>query len=467
MATTVRTEAEEIAELGDLLADNKGVEPLRDFITDLVPMEPPPEHTRVLTDLVERARNERVMACISWPPRHAKTVTMLRSLAWWIKHAKADTCAYVSYSDTQARSKSRLCRNWALQAGVELMRDSKNMGEWRTAYGGGLISGGAGGGLTGQGVSGLMIVDDPYKNRAEVDSTLIRERIWEWFNEVVYTGLEKASVFTIATRWHEDDLIGRLGASGGWEVINLPAIAEVEDPLGRLPGEPLWPDRFPLTELESIRKQQGDFSFASLYQGRPRPKGSNVFNTPNYYDREKLDLTGCRVVIGADPAASEKTSADYSVAIALAVRGHGPTSQAYVLDVFRGQVTVPAFVNELRRMSEKHWHAAAAVEAVGGFAAIPQMLKQLDPALKLIPVSVRGDKFTRSQAVAAAWNDGRVLVPQSAPWLKEFLEEVDLFTGVNDRHDDQVDSLAHAFNSLAFAPKPVFRGAVADPSRWR
>jgi predicted phage terminase large subunit-like protein len=442
--------------------------PLREFITDLVPHEPPPPHTKLLTDLIEQARRERIRVCLSWPPRHAKTVTLLRANAWWLGLYPADTNAYFSYSDTQAKSKSRLARRWAIRSGVELADDSKNMSEWRTTDGGGLIAGGAGGGLTGQGVSGLFIVDDPFKNRTEADSLLIRDRVWEWFKECVYTRLEGASVIVVHTRWHEDDLIGRLEDAGGWDVINLPAIAEAPDQIGRAAGEALWPDRFNTEELQDIRARIGEWSFAALYQGRPQPRGANVFGEParfelpNTPEEWKEFLQGKYLMIGVDPAASEKTRADYSAAVVMASDGIGPTMTTWILRVIRVQQAIPAFVQTLRDL-QAYWRCMLAIEAVAGFKALPQMLRHVDPNLRLLEIHPTTDKFQRSQGLAAAWNDGRVLVPIGEEWVDPYLQEMLSFSGVKDAHDDQVDGTAHGWNALANArPRRRERVRVAD-----
>ncbi len=457
------------AELGQLLGKlSGGGEGLADFIRRVSPHQPPPAHLKPIIDVIERARHTRVRVCISMPPRHAKTTTILHALAWWLRSAPADTCGFFAYNAELAASKSRLARTLAIAAGVKLAPDSASLSEWRTVQGGGLLAGGVGGGLTGQGISGLLVVDDPIKNREEADSALVRQRVWEWFSEVAYTRLEGASALVVATRWHADDLIGRLAATGEWEVINLPAIAEENDPIGRAPGDALWPERFPVDELESIKRQIGAWSFASLYEGRPRPRGSAVFGNPGRFDLPSWAPAGARVVIGADPAASEKTSADFSVGLVLALEGSGDRAIARVLDVWRGQVTIPAFAAELRRLSKKWWGAPIAVEAVGGFKAVPQILRSVDPLLRLQEVNVRGDKFQRAQAVAAAWNDGRVLVPTSARWADAFLEEIQAFTGVRDRQDDQVDALSHSWNALSGSAARAMhldRGPLSGPRR--
>ena len=459
---------EEREEFLRLVEDREGVEPLADFIARNFPHEPPPPHLRHLIECIERARHERLKVCISWPPRHAKTVTILRAMAWWLRNEPRDSCAYYSYSDKQAWSKSRIARRWASQCGVQVSSDASRVDEWQTNAGGVFYAGGLRSGLTGKGVSGLFVVDDPFKNREEADSPVTREKVWENFNEVVFTRLEGASVIVIHTRWHEDDLIGRLANDSGWEYINIPAVAEENDVLGREEGEALWPEKFDAGELESIRKQLGEWSFAALYQGQPRPRGNAVFSEPGRYrlprtsDEWSAFLEGKKICIAVDPAASEKTHADYSVAVVMVKSGMGDTATTWILNVVRRQVSVPQFVSELRNL-QRRWRAKIVVEAVGGFKAVPQMLKHVDPSLRVVEVKPTTDKFQRSQGVAAAWNDGRVLVPAGDDpelhWVDDFMAEVLSFTGVKDAHDDQVDAMAHGWNAMHQNVRPVRRGA--------
>ena len=451
-------------------------ERLDPFVRRMAPHHPPPDHVAPLIEAIETARKERTKLCISWPPRHAKTHTTIHGRAWWLTATPADTCGYFSYSDAQARSKSRLIRDLALRAGGELSSDSANLAEWRTTRGGGLLAGGAGAGLTGQGVSGLMVVDDPFKNPAEAESPLIREKIWEWFNGVVMTRLEGASALVIHTRWHEDDLIGRLSKMPEWRVMNYPAVAELptdkvpDDPLGRKPGDALWPDRWPIKELDAIRAQIGDHQFASLYQGRPKPKGSNIFRGETYYDPAKQDWEGWRIIAYLDPAASKKTTADYSAMVALAVKGHKEKMQGRIREVYRKQEKGPQVARDAVDFSTRNWNTKIGVEAVGGFKMLPDIIRELDPRLngRIIEDQPKGDKWQRAQPVAQAWNDGRIMVPNdSPPWLLDFLHELHNFTGVNDARDDQVDALSGAWNLVAMASAPIKRGATVAVSRWR
>lgn len=436
------------------LIEGEGFEP---FIRRVSPHLPPPRHIRPIIDVLESCRFRRREVCISLPPRHVKTTTMVHGLGWWASRFPADTNAYFSYSDTQGRSKSRLARAIAERGGVAIDPGKDATNEWRTTAGGGLLAGGVGGALTGQGVQGLFILDDPFKNREEADSPIIREARWEWFTEVAYTRLEGASMIVTHTRWHEDDTIGRL-AKQGWDVINIPAIAEVDDILGRKPGEALW-ERFPVERLRRIISTIGEFSFAALYQGRPRPRGHQLFGEPTYYDPLSFRIDGKQIVLAIDPAASEKTSADYSVLIVLAVEPEPPGKpelrKAWVLEIHRKQMAVPDFAKFALEVQRRYGMAKIHVETVAGFKAVPQVMTDLAPGIGVEDHNPLGDKFQRAQPVAQAWNEGRLLLPLTGAWLKEFLSECRAFTGVGSRKDDQVDALSTGWN--AYTPPLVYK----------
>jgi phage terminase large subunit-like protein len=395
------------------------------------------------------------------PPRAGKSITIKRALAWWAKVSPRDLSCYASYNSTFAEDQSRECRDIAKGAGVVISEGKNTAGHWLTEEGGGLFSAGLDAGITGRGVGGLFVVDDPYKNPGEARSSTMRATIKRNFNQVVRTRLEGlASVLVVHTRWVPADLIGELIDEGGWEHINIPAIAGHEDPLGRAVGEPLWPDR-PQFTLESLNevKRVDEFTFAALYQGNPVPEGTRMFyGEPRYWDPKKTDLTGCKFVIGADPATTAKTSADFSAAFALAIKPPFKCPTIYVLDGLRRQITTPQLCRELHAFQQRNHKAPMFVEAVAGFKAVPQILKELEPLLKIEEAPVRGDKRQRAEMLASAWNDGRILLPLTDPhlpgatvqpsWVAPLVNEVRLFTGTSDDdRDDQVDGLAHGYNA--------------------
>lgn len=431
-----------------LVDDAFSGEQLVDYIARVSPHLPPPRHVKLVCDIIERARWQVVHECISMPPRHAKTTTFMHAIPWWLERYPADTSAYFSYNEHQAQSKSRIARAIAKRENVQLKNDTKSVGEWRTEQLGGMLAGGVGGALTGQGVQGLFVVDDPYPNREKADSAVYRETVEEWFREVVITRSEGMSVIVMHTRWHVDDLIGYLTEKHGWSCTNIPALAEANDPLGRQLDEPLWPARFPKAHLDEVRGIIGEWSFAALYQGHPRPKGGEVFAEPGRFDLSKFKIDGHRACLGVDPATTAKTKADHSAIVEMAMKGYGNATEAYITHVRRMQVTTPQLVACLVDMQRRR-RLLIVVEAVAGFKAVPQMLRASDPRLRIVEVTPSVDKFVRAQPCASAWNGGRVMVPYEADWdVDAYLQEMRRFTGADDNEDDQVDATAHAFNAL-------------------
>lgn len=447
---------EDEARLLELLRQQNDVEGLEEFINRVSPNLPPPDHIKVLIDLFERTRHEEVRAVVSMPPGFAKSVTAMHALAWRTQVDPACKNAYLSYGLDLARAHSREVRRLAIEAGVELAPDAQGVTEWETKQGGAFYARGVGGGLTGKRISGIAIADDLIKDAQEANSLNRREVIWEWLSTVLTTRLlPGASVIVIATRWHHDDVIGRLVAmeDSKWEVINLPAIHDSEGKSideRESPDEAvsLWPDLYSMDHLKRVRKQVGEYTWSALYQGNPIPRGAAIFdNVPARFDLDAFKLDGHKVVIAVDPAATASTKADYSVAAVCAMKGEGDNSRMWILDVVRYQVTIPELVRRLLELQKK-WNAPMAVEAVGAFKAIPDMLREANPHLRLLPIQLRGDKFTRAQPYASAWNDNRIFVPQDAPWADAWITEHAIFTGAGDIHDDQVDAGAHAFTAL-------------------
>ena len=246
---------------------------LAEFVPRVSPAYAAPKHLGPLLEVFDRIEHEPVRVALSVPPRFGKTETVLHGIARALVRHPEWTFAYVSYAANVARSKSRLIRDYALRAGVELRPDSKSLNEWRTPQGGGVLATGVGGPLTSHGVR-VLVVDDPHKNRQEADSPLIRERIGGWFTSTAMTRIEPGgSAIVVHTRWNNDDLIGRLKSDEEqeWEVISLPAID--------VRGRALWPERWPVAELEKRRAEVGEYDWSSLFQQHPTVRKGRVFAT--------------------------------------------------------------------------------------------------------------------------------------------------------------------------------------------
>lgn len=457
------------AQYADLVEFYFGGETFAQFLARVAPHEPPPPHLQIIVDLFQRCRTERVRACVSMPPRAGKSITIKRGLAWWLSRSPEDLCCYASYNSEFADEQAGHVRDIAIQAGVKMEKDKAASSNWRVKGGGGVFAAGLNSGITGRGVNGCFLVDDPFKNPLEARSPVVRATVSRNFNQVVRTRLEgDASCIVVQTRWHEDDLVGDLIKEGGWEIINIPALAMAGDPLGRKEGDPLWPERsqFTLEALSDLRRVD-QYAFEALYQGRPISEGTRMFyGEPRFYDPKSVNLLGCKYGIGCDPATTKKTSADFSAAFAIAVMPPWHVPVVYLIDGFRDQVTTPELCRRLNAFQRKNHNARMCVEAVGGFKAVPQILHEIDPHLLLTEIQPLGDKRQRAELLASAWNDGRILLPLTdphlpgstaqPPWVKDLVYELKNFTGEEGRTDDQVDALSHVYNTVAVAKRSIF-----------
>lgn len=423
-------------------------------------METPP-HIVAIAKLIERiGARQRVRAVVSMPPRHGKTMTFQRAFAWLLKHDPTATMGYITYGDRLARNKSRPARRFAEELGITLDRSSRNVNDWRTPEDGGLISGGVGGPLTGMGINRLLVIDDPHKGRQEAESEIMRERAWDFYLDDAKTRLdtEDASIVIIQTRWHKDDLAGRLLASDeGYEELRLPAIAEEGDPLGRAPGEPLWPGRWSDAHWARLQKEQPPYSWASIYQQRPIPKGDVIFGPAQFYDPAYLArhaTTRIRLVAGMDTGYSKKTRADASAVIE-AIVWKDPldpeaVTRAYITRIIHGRMGVTQLAQRIQseiRAPYIRWRLYGAEQGTA------EMFRtQFN--LRILAESPQEDKFGYAQPAAAAWNAGRILLPRAAgaekpdPAITQLIHEVADFTGMEDPHDDQVDALSSLWREV-------------------
>lgn len=292
-------------------------------------------------------------------------------------------------------------------------------------------------------VHNCLVIDDPYKNRAQAESAAYQRMVVDWWGDVANTRIEPGgSIFVFHTRWTTNDLIGHILSgedAAEWTWLCMPALAD--DPLpGRDLGSALWPDRWPVEELLSKKAAVGPYTWASLYQGRPQPRGGAVFNAPAYYDRLP---DGYRVAIGIDLAYSRATKADHSVAVVVAEKG----GVYYLLDVVRERMKAPAFAERLKHLQTAYPGAPFRWIASGTETGAADFL--IAAGIPLTVDNASTDKFVRAIDVAADWNGGRVLVPSDPrKWVPLLLDEVSSFTGQNDPEDDQVDALAAGHKAL-------------------
>ena len=269
---------------------------------------------------------------------------------------------------------------------------------------------------------------------------------------VAYTRLApNGAIVLIQTRWHEDDLAGRLLANtfgDDWEVLSLPAIAEHDESFRR-EGEALWPERFGLAELRKIQSAVGGRAWASLYQQRPAAAEGAIFRRDWWqFYRPPLTVALNRVVQSWDTAFKKGTENDFSVCATWGVAESG----YYLLHLWRGRVEFPELKRVLASLAEQ-WNPNAIL--VEDRASGQSLIQELKNSLRfpIIPVSVDSDKQTRAQAVTPLIEAGKIFLPESAPWVGDFVEEMACFP--NGFHDDIVDATTQALNYLREAPRPL------------
>ena len=279
-------------------------------------------HHKIIFDkleAVERGEIRKLMIFV--PPRHGKSeICSVNFPAWFFGRNPKKSIIASSYNSDLAISFGRKARNIVngqeyknLFPGILLAEDSKAAGRWNTNKGGEYTAVGIGGGATGRGAD-IFIIDDPVKDEQEAESPVIQERNIGWFRSVARTRLAPGgAIVVIQTRWHDKDLAGQiLESEEGWEIVNLPAIAEEDEPQ-RKKGEALWPGQYPLEELEEIKKSLGTARFAALYQQSPISAESQVFKRSMFMYRslEEVLRLNTRIFVTIDPAPGKTEAADF------------------------------------------------------------------------------------------------------------------------------------------------------------
>lgn len=388
------------------------------------------------------------------PPRHGKSEqNTVRYPIWRLEHNPEMHVIIGAYNQTLANKFSRKARRLAVER-LEVSSDRAAVEEWETMQGGGLRAVGVGGGITGQG-GNLILIDDPVKSREEAESDSYRERVWDWYKDDLYTRLEPdGAIILTMTRWHEDDLAGRLmleAQNGGeqWEVLNLPALAEANDPLDRKLGEALCPERYDVEALENIRMVQGIRSFTALYQGKPQPDEGALFKR-QWFGIVEQAPEGLKWARYWDLAASVKTSADFT---ASADVGMATDGTIYIRNMIRGRWEWPdAKRIMIQTMLAGNGTRHGIEEAMHGLAAVQELRR--DPTLAnthIRGIHVDKDKLARALPWAARAEAGKIKLVQGS-WINEFLNEVCAFP--NGTHDDQVDTVSGGVQMIA-APRRI------------
>ncbi|CAI3933600.1 phage terminase large subunit [Commensalibacter communis] len=451
------------AALKELQARKNAREHLIDFTTYTKKDYRVGAHHRLLCnklEAVERGEIKRLM--VFMPPRHGKSeLTSKRFPAWYLGRNPTKQLIAASYSARLSNSFGKDVRNIVgsspftnIFPDISLAVDSKAKDLWETNKGGIFLSSGVGGSMTGYG-GHLAIIDDPVKDRQDADSETMRENVWDWYKSVLRTRIMPGgAIILVLTRWHMDDLAGRLitemenGTGENWDILHLPARAFENDPLGRSINAPLWDDVFGEKELTQIEKAVGDRDWSALYQGKPSIATGSFFKVNNV---EIIDAEpkAAQIVRRWDFAGSIKKTNKHDPDWTTGTKMQRDIDGGYtVLNVvrFRGK---PDDVEKavLAVASQDGRAVPIVIPQDPGQAGIAQVLNyaKLLSGYRVEGVRETGDKATRASPFAAQVNVGNVKLIR-APWNRTYLDELAEFP--HGTHDDQVDASSGAFEKV-------------------
>lgn len=412
----------------------------------------PARHHRLLLDALEdiaNGENDRLM--VFMPPGSAKsTYGSMLFPPWFMARHPDNMVIAASHTHELASRWGRKCRNLVAEhgrsLGIALADGDSAADRWSLDAGGEYFAVGVGGSVTGR-RGDLIVIDDPVRSREDADSETIREKVADWYRSDLLTRLKPGGrIVIIQTRWHEDDLSGRLleaMRAGGdqWRVLSLPALAGLDDPLGRRPGEALWPEWEDEAALHRKRAALLPREWSALYQQNPVPDDGDYFKaewirrytTPP--DRKHMRI------IGASDYAVTSNGGDYTTHI---VVGVDTEKRPYVLDLWRGQTHADRWIDAWCDLV-CHWKPVEWGEETG------QINAALGPFIHRRQVereawtfrrgfASRTDKAVRAQSIRGRMAQLGLYVPADAPWAADFIAELMQFPA--GKHDDQVDALS-------------------------
>lgn len=414
-------------------------------------------HLELLSDRIVQLKKRRInRLMVSMPPRSGKSMLIdIFTPAWWLADSPKERVILAGYGEQFARAWGAKVRDLIIEYGDDLNlllnKDRTAADDWELTTGGGMVCVGVGGALMGRGAD-LLIIDDPIKSSEEADSPTYRDKMWEWFQSTAITRLQPGGVvIAVMTRWSTDDLFARIQANsqpGDWEVINLPAQAEENDVLGRMPNEPLWPEQFPDDpDYEKRKASMSPFWWSALYQGRPVPAGGGLIKEDWLRYWHTLPDEPEKWVQSWDFSLKDNATSDYTVGQVWCRKG----ASLYLVNQFRGHANLSTITQQMKAFTINYPKAVGIL--VEDTALGPVIKQTMQHEIRgLIPIKPKGSKRSRLEAVQPLFMGNNVHLPEKMDgtkekWVWEYVTELTSFP--KGAHDDQVDATSQAIAFLS------------------
>lgn len=426
-------------------------------------------HLRLLDrKIAEVAAGRIAKLMVMMPPRHGKSELCTHyAPVWYLSNFPREHCIMAGYGGDFAQEWGRKVRDTinanSAELAITVSADSASAGRWNIAGNnmGGMYAAGIGGSLTGRGGK-LLICDDPIKNDEEARSEVYRDKLWDWWRQTFITRQEPGGgIILIMTRWHDDDLAGRLLKHEGneWDVLRFPAIANEADILGRQQGDALWPERYDAEALASKRRTMGEMDFQALYQQEPSLEQGNLIKMDWWQWYAALpEQKPSLIVHSYDTAVKTKEVNDFS---AFQSWANYPSGR-YLLRCWAERMEYP----ELIKRMKSEYAAAAALGRAPNYIVIEdkssgqqavQTLKR-ETQLPVVARKADADKYIRLKPHIPTIETGQCYLPlpRQAPAVQSFMQELAAFP--LGAHDDQVDAFSHA---MGFIDEKIGRAIIS------
>jgi predicted phage terminase large subunit-like protein len=413
------------------------------------------KHIQYISDILMKVYTGEIKRLIvNLPPRHSKSETItMRFSAFWMENKPDQNVLIAGYNQNIGRRFSRKTRSIMLER-TGLSEKHSSIDEWSIPNNSTYYVGSANNAKTGIGFN-LIILDDLIKSREEANSSIIRQKLQDFYSEDLYSRLEPSgTIIIVQTRWHEDDVVNYAISKepDAWTIVNLPSLCEDEnnDLLGRKLDEPLWEERFNKKTLYDIRSVLGDYAFNALYQGRPSSKFGDFFN-PNEISVKNIPEKIVRKVRSYDIANSEGKG-DFTASILLGV---DEKDHYWILDVWRAQLGTKERDEKILDTAIKDGNDVAII-LPNDPAAGKSMVFYWTKLLAGFNVSFERptkSKEERATALSVQVNNGNFSMLKDK-WNYDLISEMRAFP--SSRNDDQVDALSTGFNSLVLYKRKRF-----------